>query len=121
METVIIAIGVVFIVIGALYIIKPSVLKSVLNFFTKGKLLYFSGLSKIAIAILFFLGARECDVTWAIVLFGVMSLFSGMLVFTLGLEKIKKMLIWYNEQSHIIMRLVGAVSLVYGILIVYCA
>jgi len=121
MDIIIKALGIVFIGMGIVYILKPEILKNLMLFFKKGRRLYFSGLLRFALAVIFLLGARECDITWLITAFGVIFLLSGLLVFTLGLEKLKTIIDWYQTQPILLLRVIALIALVVGAVVVYAA
>ena len=121
MDIVVKIVGIVFILIAIVYLLKPDVLKRMMEFFKHGKRMYFAGLMRFALAVIFLLGARECDITWVIVVFGILFLISGLLVFTIGLEKLKSMIDWYLKQSALLLRVVAAIALALGAVIVYAA
>ena len=121
METVIKAIGTFIACMGLLYLIRPDILKAIMNFFSQGSRLYLAALVRFALAIVFFIGARECDVTWVIVIFGVIFLFSGILIFMLGLKRAKEILQWYLTQQDFVFRFLSIIVLGVGLIIVYAA
>jgi uncharacterized protein YjeT (DUF2065 family) len=121
METVIKAIGTVIVCIGLVYLIKPKVLRNIMSFFAKGSRLYLAAMIRFALAIVFFMGARHCGIRWVIVLFGLIFLLSGLLIFMLGLGKSKAIINWYQQQPSIIFRIVAIMVLCVGLIIVYSA
>ena len=121
MDTIIKAIGTVIVAMGLIYLIKPRILRMVLRFFARGWWLYFAALVRFALAVVFLLGARECDVSWVIIMFGLIFLLSGLLIFVLGLEKAREIINWYLEQSSLTLRVVAAIALCVGLIIVYAA
>lgn len=121
MDTVVKIVGVVFVVIGIIYLIKPGVIKSLMEFFKQGKRLYFAGLIRFALAIVFLLAARECDITWVIVVFGFLFIISGLLIFILGLERLRSMIDWWQKQSLLLLRVIALITLALGAIILYSA
>ncbi|UCE98672.1 MAG: hypothetical protein JSV82_05635 [Planctomycetota bacterium] len=121
MDTVVKIVGVVFVVIGIIYLIKPGVIKSLMEFFKQGKRLYFAGLIRFALAIVFLLAARECDITWVIVVFGILFIISGLLIFILGLERLRSMIDWWQKQSLLLLRVIALITLALGAIILYSA
>jgi len=83
--------------------------------------MYFAGLIRLVLAIIFLLAARECDITPVIVFFGILFLISGLLIFVIGLEKVKSIINWYQEQSILVLRLLALVALAIGVVIIYSA
>ena len=121
MSTVIKVIGTVIVCIGLVYLVKPAVLKATMRFFSKGSRMYLAALVRFALAIVFFMGARHCGIRWIIVMFGLIFLLSGLLIFMLGLNKAKDIIRWYLEQPLVLLRIVAVIVLAVGLIIVYAA
>jgi len=121
MDTVIKIIGMIIVLIAIVYLLKPGVLKRLMEFFKQGKRIYFAGLIRFILAIVFLVGARECDITWVIVLFGILFIISGLLIFILGPEKTRAILDWYEKQPVIILRVIALIALSIGAVIIYSA
>jgi len=121
MDTVIKIVGIVIVVIAVVFLIKPGLLYAIMRFVKRGKRAYFMGLVRLALAIVFLLGARECDLTWLIALFGIIFLISGLLIFMLGAEKVGGIINWYQEQSTVLLRVLVLVMLGFGAIIIYAA
>ena len=121
MNMVIRIIGTFIVGMGLVYLIKPAVIRTLIGFFSKGARLYFAALVRFTLAVVFFMGAKECKITWVIVTFGLIFLLSGILIFALGLERAKGILKWYLEQPSFILRTLAIVVLAVGLIIVYAA
>lgn len=121
MDTVIRIIGTVIVCIGFAYLLKPKALKAVMAFFRKGVRLYFAALLRFALAVVFLLAARECEITLVIIAFAALFLISGLLIIGLGLEKVKGILGWYLEQPPFLLRIVAVIAMAVGLIIVYAA
>jgi hypothetical protein len=121
METIIKVIGTVIVCIGLVFLIRPTIQRATIQFFSKGKRLYLAALLRFALAIVFILGARHCGIKWVIVLFGLIFLLSGLLIFMLGLEKTKGIIRWYREQPSFVYRIVAIIVLSVGLIITYSA
>ena len=121
MDKVILVLGVAVLLIGIAYLLKPDVVRWLLRFFRQGKRIYFVGLIRFALAIVFLLAARECDITWAIAAFGILFLISGLLIFVLGLEKVKSILEWWEGKSVLTLRLLALVTVAIGAAIIFSA
>jgi uncharacterized protein YjeT (DUF2065 family) len=121
MDTVIKIIGIVIVVISVVLLVKPDVMKRLLEFFMMGKRLYIPGLIRLALAVVFFLSARECDITWVIVVLGIIFLLSALLIFVLGPDKLRPMMDWYQRQSLTLLRIIAVLPLAIGAIIIYCA
>ena len=121
METIIKVIGTVVVCIGLVFLIRPEVMRATTRFFSKGSRLYLAAMVRFALAIVFFSGARHCGRIWVIMLFGLIFLLSGLMIFILGLQKAKVILRWYLEQPKFISRVAAGIVLVVGLIIVYAA
>jgi len=121
MDIVIKSLGIVFALIGIVYLLKPNVMKWLMEFFKQGKRIYFAGLIRLALAVVFLVGARECRWFWIIFAFGILFLIGGLLIFILGPEKTKRMLEWWQKQSVLLLRVTAVLTLVFGAIIIYSA
>ena len=120
-STIVKAAGTIIVCIELASFLKPELLRASMRFFAKGKRLYVTALVRFALATLFFAGSKECDVSWVIVLFGVLFLVSGMLILILGLGRVRLMLAWYETQSVALLRVIALISLAVGMIIVCAA
>ncbi|MFC1677396.1 DUF2065 family protein [Planctomycetota bacterium] len=106
---------------GILYLIKPDIMKKVIEFFKKGKRVYLAAILRFALAITFLVGATQCRIPWGIIAFGIVFIISGLLIFMLRAEKIKGILDWYSKQPNLILRFLGLIVSAIGLLILYFA
>lgn len=121
MDTVVKIVGIVIVFIAIVYLLKPEIMKRLMEFFKQGKRIYFVGLMRFALAVVFLLGARECDITWVIATFGIIFIISGLLIFMLGPEKLRTMFNWYQNQSLLFLRVLTLITLAIGAVIIYSA
>ena len=115
------AIGIAIILIGVVYFLKPEVMKRLMEFFKQGKRIYLAGLIRFILAIMFLLSASECRAPKVIAGFGILFIAGGLLIFTLGSEKIRTILEWYQNKSDTFLRVLALVALAFGALIIYFA
>lgn len=113
--------GIVFVFVGILHLIKPDIAKRIMGFFKKGKRIYFVGLIRFALAVVFLLGARECDIKWVIVVFGILFIISGLITFMLGPRRAGPILDWFQRQSSILVRVIAVIILAVGAIVIYSA
>lgn len=121
MEIIVKIVGIVIVLIGIVYLLKPGILKQLMEFIKKGKRIYFAAVIRFTLAIIFLLGASECYQKWIIATFGILFLISGLLILILGPEKIRQILDWYDKQPVLIFRVIAAIVLTCGAVIVYSA
>jgi hypothetical protein len=115
------SLGIIFALIGLGYLLRPDVMKRLMEFFKKGRRIYFPGLLRLALAVVFFVGARECRYFWVILAAGIIFLAGALLIFVLGPEKIRRILDWYQEQPTLIFRVIAVIVLVFGMIIIFSA
>ena len=119
MDIVVKIVGIVVVFIGIVYLLKPGVLKSFIGFFKKGKRIYFVGLIRFVLAVIFLLAANRCKMPWVIIVFGILFMISGLLIFILRAERLKSILDWWQRQSPLLLRLMGLITLAVGAAIIY--
>jgi len=121
MDIVIKTLGILIALVGIIYFLRPDVMKWLMELFKKGKRIYFAGLIRFALAVVFLVAARECKHSWVIFAFGILFIISGLLIFMLGLEKLKSIIDWYQKQSVLLLRVVAVIALAIGAVIIYSA
>jgi uncharacterized protein YjeT (DUF2065 family) len=115
------SIGMLIALMGIVYLLRPDIIKKLMKFFGKGKRIYFSGILRLALSVVFLVGARECRYFTIILASGIIFLVGGLLIFLLGPEKIRKILDWYQEQPALIFRIIAVIVLVFGVIIILSA
>ena len=115
------SLGMLFALMGIAYLLRPDIIKKLMVFFKKGKRIYLAGLVRFALAVVFFVAARECRYFWIIFASGIIFLISGFLIFMLGPEKIRRILDWYQQQPALIFRIIALVVLAFGAIIIFSA
>jgi uncharacterized protein YjeT (DUF2065 family) len=121
MSTAIRIIGIVIVAIGVVYVLKPSVMNRLYEFFKKGNRLYLAAPIRLALAVVFLMGARECKQFWVIFAFGILFLISGMLVLVLGPNKLRPMIEWFQKRSEMLARAMALIVLAIGVVIIISA
>ena len=121
MDVVVKIIGIVLVFMTSVYFLKPDIMKRLMEFFKQGKRIYFAGLIRFALAIVFLLAAGDCKMPWVIIVFGILFIISGLLIFILGLEKVKSYISWWQKQSVVLLRVIALIGLAFGAIIIYSA
>ena len=121
MNIVIRILGIVFVLMGIVYLLRPDVMKWLIEFFKQGKRIYFAGLIRFALAVVFLVGARECKYFWVILAFGILFIIGGLVIFILGPQKLKTILDWYEKQPTVLLRVIAIIVLAVGALIIVSA
>jgi uncharacterized protein YjeT (DUF2065 family) len=115
------SLGILFVLIGIVYLLKPDILKMLMSFFKKGKRIYIAGLVRFALAVVFLLAATACRQPTIIGAFGVLFLLSGLLIFVLGPEMIRRIFDWYEEQPTLVFRIIASVVIAVGAIVIFSA
>ena len=115
------SLGILFVLIGIAYLLKPDVLKILMSFFKKGRRIYVAGLVRFALAVVFLLAATECRQPTIVGAFGILFLLSGLLIFVLGPETIRRIFDWYEEQPTLVFRIIASVVIVVGAIVIFSA
>jgi len=121
MDMVIKIIGMFFVLMGIMYLLKPEIAKQLMEFFKKGKRMYFAALIRFIFAVVFLLAARECRQFWVIFCFGIVFLISGLLIFVLGLDKLRSIIDWYQKQSGFVIRFMAIIVIAIGATVIFSA
>ena len=115
------SLGMLFALMGIAYLLRPNIIKKLMGFFKKGKRIYFAGLIRFALTVVFLVAARECSYPLIILASGIIFLIGGLLIFMLGPEKIKRILDWYEQQPALIFRVIALIVLAFGAIIIFSA
>ena len=121
MKTFIFIVGLVILLFGVAILIKPLSTKKIFYFIAKGRRIYIVGILRIALGVLFLIGALSCSIPWLIILIGILSCASGLAIFIMKFERIKAIMNWFDQKSLFFIRLMGIIALLIGALIAYAA
>lgn len=113
------SIGIVVTGLGIAFLLNHKMLKQCMYFCEQGKRLYYAGMLRIILGIILLAGSGYCRLTGVIATIGVLVLVSGILIFVLGLEKVKAMLRWWQAKPHFILRIMALIATVIGVLLLY--
>lgn len=121
MDIVIKSLGIVFVLIGFVFLLRPDIMKWLINFIKRGKRIYLAALIRIAMAVIFLLGASQCSKKWIIAAFGILFLLAGLLIIFLGPERTRRILDWYENRPLLIFRVIAIVPIILGAVVIYAA
>lgn len=119
MRLVIFVIALLIILEGVALVLRPQFYRHLLRFFAKGRLVYVAGFLKIILGVVFFIAALNCSHKWIIILFGILLLFGGMLLVLIKIDRIKAMLIWWEQRPDISFRILGIAAIIIGVIVAY--
>jgi len=112
-------VGIFMVAMGAIYLVKPAMMKKYLRFWMKKNRIYWGGALSIVIAIMFFLAASRCTMSWFVILVGILSLLKGTLIFIAGPTKFSTFSENILKSSAKNLRAMALFALVLGILLIY--
>ncbi|HUT29925.1 MAG TPA: hypothetical protein VMX13_09045 [Sedimentisphaerales bacterium] len=121
MDWVIKIIGIVLVLMAIAYLLKPGVIRGLMQFFGRGNRIYLAGVIRFALAVVFLLAARECRKPWVIFAFGILFLLGGLLIFTMGPKRLAPVLQWWHKQSNLLLRVLALAILAVGVVIIIFA
>lgn len=113
--------GIVVVVFGVIFLLKPDVIRPYMDFWTKGKRIYTAAVLNLIIGIILLLAASQCRLAWLIALIGIWGIIKGVILFVLGPEKLKSRIEWWKGRPVGILRLAALLCLAIGALIIYAA
>ncbi len=111
--------GIMMVAVGAIYLVKPVLMKKVMRFWTKGARIYLGGILSLLFGVIFLITATECALTWFIVLLGILSLIKGVLLFVLGPKKILPLVERLTKGPQSALRVFAIVAIAMGVLLIY--
>jgi len=115
----IIAIG--LICMGLFFALRPQAMKSLMRFLGDGRRYYAVGVIRLVLAVLFLSAASEADVTWIMVVLGILFLVSGTLVFAMKASTVTGFISWYKSRPTWMLRLAALAIVIIGGLVLYAS
>ena len=121
MNIIIKTLGVLFILLGIGFIIKPQAVKWLMVFLKKGKRIYLAGVLRFTLAVVFLLGAGACRIEWIIAVLGIIFLLGGLLVFIINPEKIRRVFDWFENKPALLFRFLSLIVIAVGAVVIFAA
>ena len=115
-------IGILLIAFSVILLIRPQALKSMLVFvIEQQKMIYFAAVLRLVIGALLLLAASNAAIPIIIIVLGIIFLVSGIMIFFLGVDRVKSIVEKFLDKSDMVYRALAAIPLVVGILLVWAA
>jgi pantothenate kinase len=121
MSIVVSIIGWLIVAEGGLFLLRPELLGPIVRFFNRTLWMYALSILRIAVAVVFLLGAVQCRIRGVIVGLGILLLITGVAGLITKHQMYDAILQWWQERNLTTVRLVAAVVMLTGAVIVYCA
>jgi len=119
MTVLIMLLGILIAAIGILCMVRPGTFKKLIEFWGKGNRIYLAGVLRLVFAVIFLLGAQEARLTGVILAMGILFIIGGVSIFAMGAEKSQSIIRHYYDLSEPKLRILSAIPIVLGILIIY--
>ncbi len=113
-------IGIVIVGMGVTFLLSPKLYRRYMAFWEQGRRLYSGGILSILIGVVLLLAASGCKLVGVILTLGILCLVKGIML-TLGQEKMKSMLKWWQGRSLLALRLIALIAIAFGALLLYSA
>ncbi len=121
MRTAVQALGILFICVGVVILLRPTIIKSILGYAKQGVRPHIAAAVRITFAVILFLGAQQCRIHWVIIMFGIIFLLSGLIVFAVGTKKAGQAMGWVQNRPIAIFRIFSVLPLAAGTIIIFSA
>ena len=112
-------IGIIVLIEGFIFSLNPHLLIKFLKFFREGKRVYYIGILRILLGLLFIFNSAQCKSKYIISIIGVLTLAGGVFTFILKLSKIKAIFDWWLKKSYYIFQILSFFILFLGSIIFY--
>ena len=100
-------------------LIRPEILRRMINFYTIGKRIYLAGFIRLLAGIIILILASNARIWIYVICVGVFAAASGLSVFFLALRRTKILLSRLQKQPNLIIRLYAIAALVIWVLLFY--
>lgn len=114
-------IGIVMVVLGAIYLAKPAIMKKYMHYWMKDNRIYLGGAISLVFAIIFLRAANLCSIPWFVVLMGIISLVKAVCLFGFGPKKVKPWMEQLANKPVGTLRTFALMPLIIGVLLIYAA
>ncbi|MBU1122688.1 MAG: hypothetical protein ABIH71_02585 [Candidatus Omnitrophota bacterium] len=112
-------VGIVIVVLGVVYLIKPVMMQKIAKYWVEGNRLYIASVINILFGIIFFSAAAKCSWPIFIGIMGGLSLLKGVVLGVLGPKKAVPIIEELMKSSKRILRLMAIIVLVFGVFVIY--
>lgn len=115
-------IGVLIVVEGAVFVVKPGILKWALHFIADQAGPALPAVLQIAVGMIFLVTALKYATRPAIIItFGILLCASGLAMLFMGLQRVKPALDWLAARGNIGLRAIAVIEIILGAIIIYAS
>lgn len=105
--------------LGMAFVVNPALMDPWIRFWTTGKRWYGIGILRIAVGIICLLAAFQARTSGILSMLALLFLASGVFVFVVGSEKLKIYISWWADLSALARRLLGVVTVAFGVMMIF--
>ncbi len=113
------AIAVVIACMGIINLVNPAVMKKMISFWQRGRRIYIGGLIRIFLGAILLWSSSGARHFCVIALIGALMILGGMTIFIVGEEKMRGILIWWDNKPVFVLRVVACLMVALGALIFF--
>lgn len=119
MEYIVKAIGILILAAGIVFIVKPDLIRTLINFAMVGKRVYIGGIVRLVFGALLLLGSFKATIPWIPITFGALILLSGVTIFLLPITKLHQLLEWFKARTDNHIMIMSSISAAVGVALIY--
>jgi uncharacterized protein YjeT (DUF2065 family) len=112
-------IGALIVFEAVVLLIKPDYYRKFVKLLARGRLMYIPAALVIVFGVIFLVYARDCNIPWLIVVFGLIMLVKGVWLFATKIDNVRATMQWLQERSDTMLRILGILALAIGAVILY--
>ena len=111
--------GIIMVAVGAIYFIKPTIMKKAMRFWTHGKRLILGGFLSLLIGLILLFSASNCSLPWYVVIMGIISVLKGIFSFIAGRKRIESIVNNWTHSPVSTLRILAVIIVLLGALLIY--
>ncbi len=113
--------GIVIVIMGVAFMLRPELLKQYLLFWTQNKKLYLGAIISAVAGAVLLSGAPQCRIAWIVTVAGIWGILKGVLILILGKEKMISTIKWWHKRPAKTVRAMATGAVAIGSLIIFAA
>ena len=115
------AVGILFVVVGVIYTVSPSIIRIIIDYAKVGNRIYFLAPIRLVLGALLLVAAPKAANIWIPGIIGALAVISGISVYFLGLARIRAIMDWWKVLPDNKLRIVAIIAAILGVLLIYSA
>lgn len=121
MDYIIKSIGIIIAVAGVVFATMPMLAIKFVDWAKVGKRVYIGGVIRLVFGGLLIWASPVASIMWIPLVWGILMVIAGVLIFVISIEKTHGMLAWWEAQSESARRAWAIIAAVVGVLLIYSA